>query len=79
MIYFKDPRIKVHREKWGAVVRLEDAPILLDVCQVDCLDDLTEVRVREGEVLPQVMQSLVDRGLVLSIDEDVAAEVKSGS
>jgi hypothetical protein len=73
MIYFKDPRIKFHREAWGAVVRTPQGQVLLDSDQLALYDSFTELKLSTESSLPEELESLRDLGLILCVsEEDVA-------
>ncbi len=75
MIYFQDPRTKVHIEAWGAVVRTPNGLVFLNVQQTSYLmglNDVKEIKFSKGEQLPKDLQYLVDKEVVLEIDDEEA-------
>jgi len=72
MIYFKDPRIKLHREEWGAVARTVDGTQIVAKELLTFYDSFAELTFAKGAPLPGELQQLLELGLVIGLpDEDV--------
>ena len=70
MVYFIDPRIKVHKEPWGAIIRGVDRLFLVESCHVSIIKDLKE---NSRELFPRDLTDahkfLLDREIILTLSK----------
>lgn len=74
MIYFKDLRIKVHEEDWGAVVRTTNGQVIINSKLLDFYKKFVEVKYQSEKDLPKELKKLVKLKIILMIDERVASK-----
>lgn len=70
MIYFKDPRVKLHREEWGAVVRTPKGEVIIEKKLLNYYENFQEFNDQKGDLsAPVELEQLTKLGLILSASE----------
>jgi len=76
VIYFKDPDLKIHEESWGAVVRTETDVEILDGDLWAFFKGFREVVLPDGVEPQGHLEYMVQIGVVLSISDEEAANIR---